>query len=261
MARRKEMSFVGTSFQDVSIILPAVNETFSFEKTVDVLLDTCRKKDLREFIAVVCERTTQECLDSIQKSKKRCDEENVPFTLLWQKRPYAGGACQDAIDICKGSHLVIMSTDLETDPGTVHELIDEEKKHPDAITTASRWLEKGSFSGYDKKKEILNFIFQHIFSFYYGVKLTDMTYGFRIFPTKLMQGIRWEEMKHPFFLETALKPLRLGVAIYEIPTKWAAREEGESQNSFLQTFAYVRPAVKIRFYKKEKILKDVEAID
>lgn len=252
---------MGLEFKDVSVILPAINETFSFERTVDILLDKCDRRELCELIAVVCKRTTEESLASIERSRNKCMAEGVPFTLLWQTRPYAGGACQDAIDICKGSHLVIMSTDLETDPNTVPEMIEEEKKHPADITTASRWLKNGSFSGYDKKKQVLNYIFQHLFSLYYGVRMTDMTYGFRIFPTVLMQSILWEEMKHPFFIETALKPVRLGVRLYEIPTKWAAREEGESQNTFLQTFAYLRPAVKIRFYGKKRILKagvDVE---
>ncbi len=244
-----------TTFKNTSIILPAINETFSFEQTVNVILRTCSRQDLCELIAVVCERTTEECLAAIERAKDRCRTEEIPFTVLWQKRPYAGGAYQDAIDICRGSHLVIMSTDLETDPYAVHELIEEEKKHPGDITTASRWLQGGSFSGYDRKKEILNFIFQHMFSLYYGVKMSDMTYGFRIFPTELMQRIAWEELRHPFFIETALKPVRLGVEMHEIPTKWAAREEGESQNTFLQTFAYLRPAVKIRFYRRERILK------
>lgn len=245
------------SLKNVTIILPAINETFSFEKTIEIILSTCNKEDLCEVIAVVCKRTTQECLLSIEKSKVICEAADIPFTILWQKRPFAGGAVQDAIDISKGTHMIMMSSDLETDPYTVHELIAEEKKHPQDITTASRWLKKGSFAGYDKKKEILNFIFQHVFSLYYGVKMTDMTYGYRIFPTPLMQKIEWEEMRHPFYIETALKPVRLGVKMHELPTKWVAREEGESQNTFWQTFAYIRPAVKIRFYRKERILKHV----
>ena len=74
-----------------------------------------------------------------------------------------------------------------------------------------------------------------------------------------MQQIKWEEMRHPFYIETALKPVRLGMKMHEIPTKWIAREEGESQNTFIQTFAYIRPALKIRFYKKENILKNAKA--
>ena len=243
--------------QDVTIILPAINETFSFEKTVDTIVDGCVKEDINEFIAVVCKKTTKETLASIEKSKEKCQALGYNFSVLWQTRPFAGGAVRDAIDVAKGSHLIMMSTDLETDPSVVSKLIEEEKKHPEDITTASRWLtQTANFEGYDKKKEILNYWFQKIFSCYYGVKLTDMTYAFRIFPTDLMQKINWEELKHPFYLETALKPVRLGVKFHEIPAKWVARQEGESQNSFFQTFAYVKPALKIRFYKKSRILKE-----
>ena len=33
-------------------------------------------------------------------------------------------------------------------------------------------------------------------------KLSDMTYGFRIFPSNLIKEIKWQELKHPFLLET-----------------------------------------------------------
>ncbi len=242
-------------FKDVTIILPAINETFSFQKTVDIIIDTTSKEDIREFIAVVCDRTTAGSLSAVEEAKNKAESAGYEFTILWQKRPFAGGAVIDAVELAKGSHLIMMSTDLETDPHTVKELIREEKKHPKAITTASRWISgEHIFNGYDKKKEVLNFIFQKIFSAYYGVHLTDMTFGFRIFPTKIMKRIRWEEYKHPFYLETALKPVRLGIKFYEVPTTWTARIEGESQNTFLQTFAYLRPALKIRFYGRKRIL-------
>lgn len=242
-------------FKNTTIILPAINETFSFEKTVEIIMDECSKEDIREFIAVVCKKTTQDCLNSINKSKEYAQKRGYDFKILWQKRPFAGGAVQDAIDIAKGSHLIMMSTDLETDPHLVKDLINSSKRYPSDIITASRWLKGGRIEGYNKLKLILNYVFQKIFSLYYGVHLTDITYGYRIFPTELMQKIKWEEYKHPFYLETALKPIRLGIRIHEIPTQWIAREEGESQNSFIQTFAYLKIAFKARFYKKKDILK------
>jgi hypothetical protein len=95
-----------------------------------------------------------------------------------------------------------------------------------------------------------------MFSLLYWTPLTDMTFGYRCAPTKLFQSIAWEELKHPFFIETLVKPLRLGVRVHEIPTVWKAREEGESQNSFWETFKYFRPAWKTRFMAKSKILKE-----
>ena len=95
--------------KDVTIILPAVNETFSFEETVEIILQECSKEDIKELIAVVCKKTTKESLASIYKMKSRCEQAGYTFLILWQKRPFAGGAVRDAIDIASGSHLIMMS--------------------------------------------------------------------------------------------------------------------------------------------------------
>lgn len=242
-------------FQSATILMAAMNETFSLIQTVEIILKTCDPDDIGEFIVVVCDRSTPGCIEAAEKAKSIAEAVGKPFTVLYQTRPYAGGAYRDGIDAAVCSHIVMMSSDLETDPHSVSGLIEMAKRYPEDMTTASRWLESGAFRGYNPVKLVLNKIFQGMFSLYYGVKTTDITYGFRIAPTALYQSIRWEEDKHPFFIESAVKPIRLGVKVHEIPTKWVARQEGESQNSFFATFKYLRPAVRTRFMSKDAILK------
>ena len=242
-------------FENVTFILPAISETYLFEQTIDILLETCRKEDIKEIIAVVCKRTEEECLRSIEKSEAKCREQGIDFTILWQKRQYVGGAIQDAIEVSRGSHMIIMAPDLETHPIEAHKLIELAKKYPEDISQCSRFLEKGCFVGYNKVKLFCNYIFQWLWNLYYGIHITDKTFGYRIYPADLMKSIRWEEAKHPFYLETCLKPARLGIKFHEIPGKFVARSEGESQNTFWQTFKYIPPAIKWRFYKKDDILK------
>lgn len=242
-------------FKNVSILLPTLNETFSFIKTVEIILQECCHQDIGEFIAIVCERTEEESLTAIEEAKKVVSIYGIPFKVLYQVLPFAGGAVQDGIMHATGSHILMMSTDLETDPHSVKDFIEMGKKYPNDMITASRWLNKGSFDGYNKIKFVLNWIFQRMFSTFYGVKLTDITFGFRLAPTKLFQSIAWEELKHPFFLETCLKPICLGVKIHEIPSGWVARQEGDSQNSLAQTFKYLKIAFKVKFEKKEDLLK------
>lgn len=74
---------------------------------------------------------------------------------------------------------------------------------------------------------------------------------------ELIQSIQWEEMKHPFFLETIVKPLRRGVEVVEIPTAWRARSEGESKNTFLRNFVCFRIGLKTRFASCHSILKGI----
>ncbi len=105
-------------------------------------------------------------------------------------------------------------------------------------------------------KLVSNWMFQKFFCALYGTSLTDMTFGYRLFPTKVVQGIKWEELRHPFFFETIIKPIRLGVPVMEIPTKWVPRVEGESHNSFFQNFEYFRPGLKVRFEPQSALLRD-----
>jgi glycosyltransferase involved in cell wall biosynthesis len=239
-------------FNSVSIILPVLNEIHSLRETVNVIESTCSPNDIREYIIVVCERTTVEALKTCEEIRMRISHK---CSIHYQKLPFIGGAVREAFDLARGSHVVMMSSDLETDPALIQTFIKLSKEHPDSIITASRWARGGTFVGYHPVKLAANFLFQKIFSLMYGTALSDLTYAYRIFPTALVRRIRWEELKHPFFLETVLKPLRLGVEVIEIPGTWKARTEGESINPFMNNFAYFKPAFRTRFARKERILK------
>jgi hypothetical protein len=238
------------AFKSASVILPVLNETYSLRQTVDTIEATCAQ-DVGEYVIVVCERTKPEslavCREITQMLGVRC-------SLHFQKRPFVGGAIRDGFDLARCSHVVMMSSDLETDPALVHTLIEVAKEYPDGIATASRWIKGGQFEGYSPVKLVANYLFQKMFSVLYGTRLSDLTYAYRIFPCSLVRGIRWEELKHPFFLETAIKPLRLGVSIREIPAVWRARTEGESINPFMANFTYFRIAITTRFCRRDRIL-------
>lgn len=242
------------TFQNLSVILPAMDETYSLMQTVDTILSTCKREDLAEIIIVVCDRSTPGCLQTAEKIEEKYGK-YLPVVIHHQIKPFVGGAVQEGMNMSKGSHVVLMSSDLETDPNLIKEFIRLEKEKPDGIVTATRWKRGGGFSGYNRVKLVANCIFQRLIAFLFGSGLSDITYAYRIFPRKLMTDIKWEELKHPFFLETALKPLRLGVEFVEIPVRWTARTEGVSQNSFWANFKYFKTAWHVRFMKREDILK------
>jgi glycosyltransferase involved in cell wall biosynthesis len=238
-------------FESASVILPVVNETHSLLKTVEIIESDCAS-NVKEYLIVVCNKTT---LESIKVSEKLRNNNPERFILHYQKLPFLGGAIREAFDLAQGSHVIMMASDLETDPNDVKQLIAMAKDQPNAIITASRWLKDGNFTGYNKLKMLLNFLFQKLFSIIFTTNLTDMTYGYRIFPTRLVKLIFWEELRHSFLFETLIKPLRLGVPIYEIPSRWSARVEGESQNTFMRNFAYFKIGLSVRFCSRKSMLK------
>jgi glycosyltransferase involved in cell wall biosynthesis len=239
------------TFESATIILPVINETYSLEQTIDTVLESSRA-DIRELLIVVCSRTTPESLETIRRLADRLGELVV---VHHQTLKFLGGAMREAFDLARGSHAIMMASDLETDPALVHRLIGEARAAPDIIVTVTRWRAGGGFQDYSRVKLGANWIFQKLFSLLYGTKLSDMTYAYRIFPTRLLQAIRWEELRHPFLFETMVKPLRLGVRAIEIPGVWRARTEGESQNSFARNFEYFRVGLRVRFAAPRDLLR------
>jgi glycosyltransferase involved in cell wall biosynthesis len=239
------------NFKDISIILPVINETFSLAETVKILLDE-NKNDIGEIMIMMATRTTRESKKVIEQLQKKYGDVIRPYT---QKQKFLGGAMRDAFMWAKGNWALMMASDLETDPHTVKIMIALARTEKYDMVTASRWITKKGFKSYSFLKFIFNFIFQKFFQILYLTRLTDLTYGFRLFKIDVVQNINWEETKHPFLLETLIKPLRLGYIIGEVPTRWEARKEGKSQNTFLQNFVYFRIGLKVRFMRKRKIRK------
>jgi glycosyltransferase involved in cell wall biosynthesis len=234
----------------VTAILPVTDETTSLRKTVEVLLAENRR-EISEILIVACQRTTPAALAVAEQLGR---EHAGVIQVRFQQRPFLGGAIRDAFEWASGSHVLMMASDLETDPATVKELIAKAKDGYD-IVTATRWKGESGFSGYNPLKRFLNGIFQTMFRVLYATTLSDLTYGFRIFKREWVKTIAWEELRHPFLLETMLKPLRLGARVVEIPSTWRARTEGESHNPFWGNFVYFRIAFKTRFSGKRRLLK------
>ena len=244
------------AFESVTIVLPVVNETYSLVETVNSILETS-KQDVRELLIIVCDKTTPESMATIKSLSARLGDLVV---VHHQKLKFLGGAMREAFDLARGTHTLMMASDLETDPVLVPRLIAEARAHPAAIVTVTRWHTQGGFENYSRVKLVANWAFQKLFSVLYWTKLTDMTYAYRIFPTKLLQAIEWTELRHPLLFETVIKPLRLGVEVMEIPGTWRARTEGESQNTFARNFEYFRIGLRVRMAAAQHLLRD-DALD
>lgn len=227
----------------VSIILPVINEVTALQKTVQII-ESENGTEVLEYIFIICEKTIQEslgaCLGFQHKDAQR-------FIIHKQTKPFLGNAICEGFALAKAPYLITMGSDLETDPHDVKTMIELSRKNPKAIITASRWQTKNNFRGYGKCKVAFNFIFQQFLRLLYQTKLSDLTYCYRLMPTKLCQEIKWQEQQHAFLLETILKPLRLKIPIIEFSSKWKARDEGVSQNSLRRQLAYLRVAFSNRF--------------
>jgi len=239
-------------FRNVTIITGAVNETDSLRETVLTLFRICDCKDLRGIVISCSPFITPQCQAVIDELTAM--ESDVPIVTFVQKRKGLGTVIE-AIERARGSHCILLDSDMGLDLECVPKMIDGAKKDGDTIITTSRWLKGCEFYGYSKIKRVLNFIAQIFLRILFRKKITDFTNPFQIAPTELYQAIEWESEGFPIFMEAVLKPVRLGYKFIEIPTNCYSRKQGKSNNSFKQTAEYLPVALHICFMKKKNILK------
>lgn len=233
----------------------AVSETESLRQTVNTLLEICEHNDITEIIIVHSQKVTPQCREVIKEiTEMECD---IPIVVFEQIRPFLA-SINDGIDIAKGSHCLLVASDMALDLSVVPKMIEAAKVEPDVIHSASRWMKGCKFYDYGTVKKFLNFCAQKFLAVLYMRNLTDFTIPVQIAPTKLYQSIKFEEIGFPFLLEMVLKPIRLGYKFKEIPTNCYPRTDGKSSNSFKQTFSYLRVALHIRFMPKKDILLQKE---
>lgn len=241
-------------FNAVSVIIPAIDETVSLYETVNILLNTCDHNDIEEILIIICDKTTKECLNTIQLIIS--ESQDVPVVLYKQSRPGISSVLFESLKMAKGSHALHIAADMDTDPYVANSMIKAAKKNPEAMVIASRWIEGGGFVGYGKSYKTLNCLFQRMLQVLYRTKVTDLTYGYRLFPVDMLLSITWDNERFPLVLEHNLKVLRLGFTFVEVPAVWRARKEGKSRNSLKVKLGYLKPVFKVRFSRKEKLKSD-----
>lgn len=229
----------------------AVSETESLRKTISTLLEICKHDDIAEILICYPDRVTPECLAVINElAEFKCD---VPINVFKQKSPFMAFV-KDLIEAAKGSHCILVPSDLALDLSVVPKMIEGAKKEPDTIFSASRWLKGCEFYNYGRIKKLINFCGQKFLAVLYMRNLTDFTDPVQIAPSELYKSINFEETRFPIFAEMILKPIRLGYKFKELPTNCYPRTDGKSSNSAGEILAYLRVAFHIRFMPKKDIL-------
>lgn len=234
---------------EITFVLPVLNETESLKQTADTIVRLAGEH-VRELLIVVADRTEPESLRIAEELKRQYPE---TIRIHQQQLPRLGGAMREAFALAQGTHLMLMATDLETDPDLIPTFIETMQREECDVVAGSRWLGAGGFEGYGRMKQFLNYLFQRGFGLLYRTRLTDLTYAYRLYRREVLTGIAWEELGHPFLLECLLKPLRLGARVIEIPCTWRSRQQGTSANSFWQMATYLRIAVRTKLMSSSRL--------
>ncbi len=242
-------------FEQVTIIIGTTDEDYALRQTVDTIMSTCNVNDIGRILMVKPKNASEGCNSAINAMEEKY--KGIAFGLE-QTRPFIGGAIRDGFDAAETSHIMLLPGDMAISLDCVAEMIKRVKEKPDVISKTSRWLKKDSFHEYNKARKILNALSQVFLRVLYGVKLTDFTSPVQTAPASVYRKADWQELNFPFMVEMVLLPLRMGVKFEEFPVECFGRKEGKSKNSVKQTALYLRTALRVRFTKRNKLVKEIE---
>ena len=218
----------------VSIILPILNEINSLKKTLEIISHNNVEK---EFIVVFSKQLTSL---NVIKELENLKNNYKNLKLFSQIKPYVGGAIDLGIKKSSKNYIVIMASDLETNPYELKEMINISFKNPISIISADRWVSEKGFSDYGVIKFLANYIFQKLIKIFFKYKILDFTFAYRLYPKEALKGYEIKELRHGFALEILLVPMKKGYNVITIPSKWNKRVEGYSSITIESYFSYLK---------------------
>ncbi|HJZ87732.1 MAG TPA: glycosyltransferase family 2 protein [Polyangia bacterium] len=229
----------------ISVVLPVYSETETVREIVGWLKHNLGSR-LEEIVIIISPKSQKPSYD-VCAALTREDPRVRMFEQ--QRNPGLGHAVREGLAHAKGEVILCMDSDGEMDIETVPRLVAEMERGNFDMVVASRWAKGGGFSKYNRFKYVLNWGFQQIFRVLYRTRIHDLTYGFKLIRARFVRGVPWQGTLHEIACETTLRPLRMGARTSEVPTRWTARVEGQSKNTFMRNFRYVGMALRVLFQR------------
>lgn len=227
----------------ISVVTPVFDETESVSRLCEELASTLGK-DLFEILIVISPKSSPACFEACARAAQK---NPGLIQIMTQKGPRGIGiAYREGIAAARGTHILCIDSDGEMETASAGKMRDLMATGNYDLVTASRWAPGGGFEGYSPLKKILNWGYQKLFRILFWTRLTDLTYGYKMFRTDLARQLPFRGIRHEFACEGTLLPVRLDWRVTEVPSRWTRRKSGATKNRFLDNFRYVWMALRLR---------------
>jgi glycosyltransferase involved in cell wall biosynthesis len=233
---------------ELGIIVLAFNEVDSLEETISQI-QSCLLGIDYEIVISTSKQATLECQEMARDLAQKHDKVSCYF----QVKPFVAAAVLEVVQNIDSQFLVYMSADGETPAEALPRMLERQRLVGADVVSTSRWIKGGSFTSYGGVKYLTSFLAQQLCRLVYQSRLTEFTYGFRLYRSEVLRNYKYHEQRHPFFLETLLVPLRAGYKISEIPVNWVPRVEGQTVVTLPTLISYLRPLIFTRIQNRNTL--------
>ena len=216
----------------VLVVIPTYNESESIRSLLS-RLDAARKLIASKFdieILIVDD-------DSPDKTAEIAKSMNLPgFSILNRKvksglgPAYLAGFKQGLAG--KYQYFVEMDADLSHQPEQLVDLLNAAAE--DTLVIGTRWISGGSVINWPRQRRWISKMGTGYAAFALKLPYKDLTSGYRVLPRRFLAEINFDEIEtrgYGFQIEMALKAIRSGFKIKQIPITFVERENGYSKMS------------------------------
>jgi glycosyltransferase involved in cell wall biosynthesis len=206
----------------LSVIIPVYNEV----RTLGTVLDAVRRVPVDKEIIVVDGASTDGTREVIEQEALRGDL--IP--IYQAQRNGRGGALQEGMAVASGDVIVFQDADLELDPACFPQLLAPILAGECDVVFGSRF-----FVGRPEMTFLQywgNRLVNAVLNLLYGTRITDVETCYQMFRRDVIEGLSFDRKDMSFTVELAVKMIRKGVRIREVPISYVPRSKAEGKKLY-----------------------------
>jgi glycosyltransferase involved in cell wall biosynthesis len=217
------------AIKKLSIIIPAYNESATLPLILGKIKAAVLPDGIAKEVIVVDDCSTDDTEAAISRFIAANPEMDIR-SFRHERNSGKGAAMHTGIAKATGEYLVIQDADLEYDPQEYALLLQPVLKGSADVVYGSRFMGGTPHRVLFFWHSIGNRLLTSLSNLFNDLNLTDMETGYKLFDTKLIQGIPLKERRFGFEPEVTSKIARIkNVRIYEVGISYYGRTYAEGK--------------------------------
>jgi len=224
---------------NLTVIIPIFNEV----KTIQMILARVQATGMADEIILVDDGSS----DGTRAVLAELDGKQGIKVILHEKNQGKGAAVRTGIQAARGDVILIQDADLEYDPRDYPVLLKPIQEGLANVVYGSRFLggpRRVTMFWHMLANQLLTLATNLL----YNTILSDMETGYKVFRSKVVEGMKLRANRFDFEPEFTAKILKRKEHIYEVPISFNPRDYAEGKKIKLQdAFTAIWALVKYRF--------------
>lgn len=228
----------------LSVIIPAYNEEATIEAVILKVRAVPLPGGLSREIVIVNDGSKDRTPEILSRLSRQPE-----MTIVHQSNQGKTAALLTGFKNATGDILLIQDADLEYDPGQYAKLLQPILDGRTEVVYGSRFL--GRIDAMEPVNRWANTVSNRTFRLLYGVAMTDINTGYKVFTRRVWEGMAITSRNFAFETEFTVKLLRRGYSIEEVAIDYTARSRREGKKIKWSTaLEMFWPIIQYRFLPK-----------